>query len=136
MSMRTLINILFAAIVAMAIALCTGCGEKEEVFRLSDFPINSHPVDLDTIPHRYIGEMSDVYGVISEDPNISFGGSHICVKIVDTTVAGNYKSIYPLSRVISPSYMGKTVRISGTLYSAMGHPGMLNMIAYVYVLVD
>lgn len=30
MSMRTLINILFAAIVAMTIVLCAGCGEKKE----------------------------------------------------------------------------------------------------------
>lgn len=134
MIMRTLLNVLFAS---LTIVLCVGCGEKEdEVFLLSEFPVNPHPVDLDTIPHRYVGELGEVCGVVYKDPNISFGGSHICVKIADTSFVGGYKFIYPLTRVITPSYVGKTVRISGTLYSALGHPGLLNMIAYVYVLAE
>ena len=135
--MKTLANILFAAMAAVAIALCAGCGEKEnEVFVLSDFPVNPHPADLDTIPHQYVGELGEVCGVISKDPNISFGGSHICVHIPDGGIECGYKSVYLLSRIIPSDYEGKTIKISGNLYWAMGHPGLLNMIAYVYVLTE
>ena len=132
--MKTLANILFAAMAAMAIALCAGCGEKErEVFFLSDFPINPQPVDLDTIPHQYVGRLDNVCGTISKSQMTSFGGSFVYISIADTTAYSGNSCVYSLNHVIDSNYVGKQIILSGNLYYALAY-SYLNMFVYVYVL--
>ena len=133
MIMRTLLNVLFAS---LTIVLCVGCGEKvDEVFLLSEFPVNPHPVDLDTVPHRYIGRVDNICGTISKSSMTSFGGSFFCVNIQDTSVSLGISCVYHLNNIIDSSYMGKQVKMTGEIYYALAY-SYLNMVVYVYVLAD
>ena len=46
MTMRTVLNVKFAAIVAMTIALCTGCGEKEKGLEFMYFDFTDSQTDI------------------------------------------------------------------------------------------
>lgn len=129
-------NFLKLFIVAIATALCTGCGEiDEEVLLLSELPVNPHAVNLDTIPYHYIGRIDNVCGTITKSLMTSFGGSFFCINIPDTAVSLGVSCVYPLNRIIDSSYMGKQVRLSGEMYYTLAY-SYLNMVVYVYVLAD
>ena len=127
--------------VSTLLLLTAGAGCEKESNIIKNFP--SKPcAELPKEHTIFVQKISHVKDIVEKDPNISFGGNHFYVKVKSMDLSDKSRTfvypevlkIYPACIILTEQNIGHHINLSGSLYYTIGHSGVLNMIAYVYVL--